>query len=446
MPEITTPKPAAGFPDADKHNKEVSASLEAQGAAKAEPTAADLADTAGALDALAKDAFKPKDDDLPVIEPVAKPDLAAPKPGAPDPGKPAVGTPTPEDEATKKRADDLFKDSPTLAPNASPKSSEAFSAVKIKAAKEISLLEAERETLRKEKAELEEKLKNPVPPELEKELEDHRLWRAKLDVDSDPKFTEFDKTISVAHEFVYAQLRQSPAVTEDTISQIKKLGGPENVNLGKLFEAINDPVLQRIVESRVGEIAQTKWQKDLAIKSAKDNIQQYVAERSKAAEQSASAHNNATKQEFTKLVANLPWMKDKPVDSKAEPLVKAEAEEHNKFLADVKEQLQVALTDDSPQMRAIMLTGMAQLFQVQRNFAGLQAKHAATEKALQEATAKLDSYKSASVSRLRESGAPASGRTPEVKKDANLTQHPAEALDALRKQVVEERARVAAGA
>jgi hypothetical protein len=296
----------------------------------------------------------------------------------------------------------------------------------------------------KQKAALEEKLKNPIPPELEKELEDHRTWRAKLDVDADPKFKEFDKTVSAAQEFVYAQLKKSPAVTDKVIDEIKKLGGPENVNLTKLFEAAKDPTLQKIVESKIADIEMAKYNKEQAIQAAKNNIKQYVDERAKAATAAASQHTNVTYQRLEPLLQGLDWIKEKAVDAKAEEPVRKEIEEYNKFVGETKQQVALALKDDSPEMRAILLTGMAQLFYIQREHGALKKQFEKASAELADITAKYNKVKASSTTRLRESGASTTG-TARPKADNDINTRPADALDNLAKKIMETKAAAAAG-
>lgn len=440
MPEEVK-KEVTGFQDPAAHNAEIAQKLAAQDIMGQNSAPKDDGSASDALDNLAKQAEeaakKAKDEsEKPKVEPVAPPakteaDLAKEKAAAE-----AV-------EAAKKRADDLFRDSPSLPPGASPKSSESFAAIKIKAAQEVAAREAEIEKLKKEHAELQEKLKNTAPPETLKELEDHRAWRAKLDVEADPKFKEYDKNISQTQEFIYAQLQRSSVITPEVIAEIKKHGGPENVKMDKIFAAINDPALQRTVEAKIADIEQKKFEKTNAIKAAKDNITEYISSREKAATESLTKHNSDTERHLGEITKQLSWYNEKKVDEKADKAAREEAEAHNAFVNTTKSQLSAALKDDSPEMRAIMIAGMAQLFYLQKVHAGTEAKLSAAEKSLADITAKYEKLKSGSLTRLRESQAdPNANPTPQKKDTFEV---PAgDALDNLRKQVTEERERAAA--
>ena len=433
------------------HNADIATKLADQDQTLKNTPADVMAETGDVLDSLASqitekkedtesDKAKPADDKVTApadkTEPVVKDDKA-----------PIVPAVDPAIEAHRKRADEIFKDSPTLPANASPKSAEAFSSVKIKAAQEISAKESELEKLRSEKAELEAKLKDPMPEDVKKELADLRTWRAKLDIETDPKFKAFDKTVADSHEFIYSQLRKSPAVTAEVIEKIKSHGGPENVQMEKIFEAIKDPTIQRIVESKIADIEMAKFSKDQAVKSAKDNVDQYLTERQKQWEQAATAHNTATKSELDKLISKVEWMKERPLAGTDDD--KKAAESHNAVVKQIHASLAEGLNDDTPEMRAIMLAGMANLIYLQKlresekgSHEAEKNAHEATKKELADAKASLEKLKKASTSRLRESAAPPGGKLPAVKKDID-TRSAGDVLDEIAKQVVEERNRVA---
>lgn len=437
---ITGSRPLeSGFEDLEKKNKEVAQKLESQGKETATPKPEELAATGDALDALAAtknpDAKPEEGQEPPVVEPAAteptpEQKVEAEKKAAEE--KAAADAKT----ALESKANDLFKDSPQLSERASPKSAEAFSAIKIKAAQEISARESKIEELSKKVAEFEEKLKNPIPPELEKEVTALREFQAKMDVNFDPKFKQYDAKIESTRDFIYAQLKKSPAIPEKTIAEIKSIGGPELVNMTKVFEAIKDPTMQRIIESKIADIENIKYEKEQAVSQAKTNVSEYMAQREKQFSEAVNQHNTLTKQHLDSMVGQLPWFKDR--QAKPDGTDKAEVEDHNKFVATTRQQLEQASQDDTPQMRAILLTGMVQLFNVQREAASLKAQLAASQKNLAEITKKWEAVRNAGVSRIRESQAPA-GKTALPEKKDGVNTDTSGSLDALARQVIETR-------
>jgi len=332
-------------------------------------------------------------------------------------------------EEAKQAANDRFKDAPQLPPGASTKSHEAFAAIKVKAAQELSAKEKEVADLKKSLAEREEKLKNPIPKEILDELADHRAFRAKLDVDVDPKFKELDKGIDATREFCYAQLRKSPVVTDATIDAIKKAGGIDNISLSKLFEAIEDPTMQRLVETKVADIEQRKYEKQQAIDSAKGNITDYLKQRETDLAKADQAHYTGTKEHLDKLLEGEDFLKSKDGD-----------EDHNKNAAEYKRDIEEALKDKSPFMRAVLIQGTVRLFHERKEHAKVSAERDGLKKEVETLTAKIDSMKKSSTTRLRDSAAPSDGRMPEAKDDSQVfTEKSGSALDRIAREIAAKR-------
>lgn len=445
----------SGFADTKENNDAVAERLKQQGNELLSNTPTDLKSSDEALDALVAEKKKEKEEI--VIEAEKKDEITPVKtPAELEADKKAqdeVAAKTAQAEADKKRADDIFKDAPTLPPNASPKSSEAFNAVKIRAAQEISALEAERDTLKKANEELTAKAAKPLTAEIEKEIEELRHFRSRIDLEADPKFKVFDKTVENAREFIYAQLKKSDVITDETIAEIKKYGGPDKVKLEKIFEAVKDPTLQRLVETKIAEIETAKYDKERALKDAKENVSKYLEEREKSVGQAATAHNDETKKVLDNLFAKsdaLKWLAERKADDKADDATKKAVAEHNAFVKTTQQQVAEAQRDDSPEMRAILIAGFAQFLYSQRLNAVDKARlstidadhkkvvdgHLATIKDLQ---VKLDRIKGASVSRLESSGAISSGKAPEIKAGEFDTRPTTQALDDIAREVREKR-------
>jgi hypothetical protein len=324
-----------------------------------------------------------------------------------------------------------------LPPNASPKSSESFSKIKVRAAQEISAREQEIATLKEQI----EKAKNPSTAQLEKEkeLEDLRQFRQKLDVDFDPRFKEHDKAIAQHREFIYAQLLKSPNITPAVIDQIKKYGGPDMVDMSKLFESVKDPTIKRLVEAKVADIEMAKYNREQAVKDAKTNLAQYQQTRQTELSQQEDVQYRNAVQSADKILGGLDWIAEKPITAGMEEPAKKEAVDHNDFVGTLKAQMITALKDNSPEMRGILVAGMAQLFNLQRRIPSLEARLATAEKTAADASAKYEAIRNSSRSRLSESQAP-SGGIPNLNKPADVNQRPGDALDAIARRISEERA------
>jgi hypothetical protein len=449
MPENTDPtlvvdKVLTPADDVTKQNEENIRKLQEQGRDLDKPASADdFKSVSEGLDALAEQIQKKKDEEIdppPVKKDDKPPELDEAAKKKADDEKAAKDA---ERKTYEDKAEEYFKDSPKLPPNASPKSAESFREIKIRAAQEIAAREADLEKLKKEIADRDEKLKNPVPPEVEKEIKDLREWKAKLDVESDPKFKEFDKTADTTRDFIYDQLRKSPNINADKIiEKVKSLGGPEMVDWTKIFEGMKDPTLQRIIESSIAEIEKAKFLKSEAIKTSKKNIEQYIAERQNQTEKSATERSTATKAKVTELFGKFDYLREKPLDPKADDATKKQIEAHNKWVAETNASIDEAIKDDSPEMKALTILGMAQLLYLQPRYDATVARLVESEKKLKEATESLAKFKNVSVNRIREGGAPTDGRTPQPKQDEGklFTTPATQALDDLARGIMEKRA------
>ncbi len=339
--------------------------------------------------------------------------------------------------ALKEQAEALFKDTPQLPPNASPKSSEAFATLKLKAAEQVNALTKQVEELTKIRADLEAKTKEPIPAEISKELEDLRTFRARLDIETDPKWKEFDAKTAQDAEFVYVQLKRGE-IPDSTIADIKKYGGPGNVKMANIVEAIKDPIIRNIVSSKLADIDMAAYQKSQAIAKAKEDVKKYQEERSKEWESSATAHNTATQKAIADMTAKVPWLNKVTVDLKDETKRK-EGEAHNAYAEQMRKELELASTDDSAEMRATLLVGMVNLFRVQAAYEVLNKVHTEattkSKKEIEDLTAQVTRLKAAGTNRLRTSVAPGSGAAAAAP-TISVNTKAGDALDQLRAQKI----------
>lgn len=431
-------------------NAETAQKLKDQGADLSKPgNPDDFRETAEGLDAIASEIAKKKEAETPIDDTIVKPVVTPTPPADDEAAKKAAAeaeAKAAEAKAAEERAETFFKDAPKLPPNASTKSTEAFRDVKLRAMKDISDRDAEIEKLKKEIAARDEKLKNPLTPEAQEEIKSLREFKAKLDVESDPKFKEFDKNADATREFIYAQIRQNPNVQADKlIEKIKSFGGPEMVQWKAIFEGMNDPTAQRIIESSLAEIEKVKFLKSQAIQNAKKNVDEYVKTQAEQATKAATSHRDATKAELALLTPNLDFLKEKPVDEKADESTRKGIESENAWVKETNGFIQQALNDDSPQMRALQIAGMAQLLWMKRVRDAEQIVHQRIVKENEEMKETIKKFKGASVNRIRETGgAPTDGRLPQPKKAEDTFNVPTtQALDDLAKQIQEKRAAAA---
>src|SRR6185503_12501391 len=162
------------------------------------PPAADNTPPANDKTPPADDKTPPADDNTPPANDKTPP-ADDKTPPADDNTPPANDKTPPEDD--KKPTDDF--DAITLPPYSKPKTNESFDKLKTLARERVAAAEQERDALKKERDELAAKLGNGIPVELESELKELRSFRSKLDVEADPEFKTFDKTIADNTESIY---------------------------------------------------------------------------------------------------------------------------------------------------------------------------------------------------------------------------------------------------
>jgi hypothetical protein len=329
-----------------------------------------------------------------------------------------------EGDVKKAQAHDPYKDV-QLPPTARGQSAQAFATLKARAAQDLSTRDQKIADLEKQVKELSEKTASAVALEklqaAEKELADLRKWKKTLDIEADPEFKTFDDRAKLVKDFIYSELKGTGKVTDEHIKKIESLGGPAKIDWEQLFAKLENPTAQGVITTKLAELKSLSFEKQRAIEAAKANVDQYVATREKEFVEASTKHNTETKELLLGFLGQFSWMApQKPADNADEAAKKA-AMDHNSWLEGVNKVLGDALTDDSPQMRAVLLAGAADHLRLKRDYAtvkaaldGVEAKHKAEVEALtkqlEEATAKLEKLKAGSLMK-REGGAPTVQKT-----------------------------------
>lgn len=395
------------------------------GEIKAAPTAPTAEQEAAAKEAAEKEAAEKASKDEPSAEEAEAAKVAAEKAAA---EKAAAAAP-------KAKADDL--DSVELPPYTKPKTGEAFAQVKIIARERISTLEKERDELRAKAAELEGKVKEGLPPETKKELEELRAFRQKMDVEADPSFKEFDSRATKNEEAIYAKLKES-GIGDDAIKKIKEIGGPAQVDWDPVLSKLPSQV-RRYIENKLVENEDLSEKKRSAVDAAKANAAQYLETRSKETESQKTARLTETEKHVNDMVPKMAWFADIKVAANAKPEEKAAAESHNKLIGEIREELKDAITNDSPETKAILTIAYAQLRKLRVDHAALETRHTTEVKALtkerDELKSKLEGIKKSGTPRIRSGSAeaPAGGGNPSESIGKQLKKDPGQHLDDLLK-------------
>jgi hypothetical protein len=311
--------------------------------------------------------------------------------------------------------------------NVKPNTVKSFDRVKEVARERIAAVLKEKDALAKEIETLKTTVKTETPKEIEAELKTLREFRAKLDVEADPAFNTYDKTVADNTESIYAKLIATPGITDEQIKAIKDLGGPGEVDWDAPGVKLPAPV-RRFIDAKLLENETVADKKVRAIADAKANAMEYLSTRKEESSKGTELANQTTEKEIDALLPKFPWFGELKAKDGATDEDKKAIESHNALIAEARGVMKDAVTDNSPQMRSILAVGYAQLLKTRADFeahkVSTKAKEAAhvAEKAtltkeLDDVKAKLEKIKRASTTRLRDTSAE-DPNTPSAKKAA----------------------------
>lgn len=358
----------------------------------------------------------------------------APAPAAPVPAADPPVIPPPGSDITPEPDDFDRVELPT---GVKPKTAESFAMLKVLAREKISAVKTELKTLQDEVVTLRSKATEGLPKEIESELKNLREFRAKIDIDGDPEFLEFDKQMTANTEGIYERLKAA-GFTDENLKQIKDLGGPDKVD----WEPLKDKMpqqLRRFVEAKLVENEGLADNKSRAIKEAKEHAAEYLASKSEETTKQKQFSLQQVETGIAELLPALDWMNDLQPKADATAADKASIVAHNALVKECREFLDDAKKDESPQMRALLAVGYTQLLKVRADYASLKAtKQAEVDKLtteLKEANGLLARIKNSSTTRLRDT--PASQDNPPTAKNPNdINTPPGDALDAHYKEAM----------
>lgn len=353
-------------------------------------------------------------------------------PATADEKKPDAEEKLADKPAEKSAADDF--DKVEIPPHSKPKSVEAFSQVKQMARERIAKAQEEVSALKDQVAKFEEAAKGAgIPPEVQKELDELRAFRKNMDVEFDPSFKQFDADIAANVEAIYAKLSAS-GTDEESIKKIKEFGGPQEVAWEKLSEKIPASVM-RYIENKLFTNEDLAEKKKKAIETAKKNADVFLKGRSDELSKSGELRKKQVEGEMAAMLPQLKWLDEK---KPTKPEEKPAADAHNKLVADIKEDIKAAMEDDSPQTRAILIAGFAQLRKVRADYEAFRASHKTEVEGLKEELKKqtdlVERIKKSSTTRLRDSSAPKGEDVPKKATDYNV--EPSQAIDDLLKEAL----------
>lgn len=229
--------------------------------------------------------------------------------------------------------------------------------------------------------EVEEKLKaasNPViPPEVMKELEDHRAFKRTFAIADDPEFkAKYDSVIESNDKEICGILKScgmKPEAAdallkngltklpwkywEDPTSEVDADGNETGVPKGVLnkLKASDNPeenAAAQIIEGKLRASMQLSYEKKQAVAKASEGQSEFLKEREKKAKEQFEADMKTMKDRVDAVTANIPWAKPREIPADATPEQKAEIEAHNAFYKETEERFKIALFPRTALQRA----------------------------------------------------------------------------------------------
>lgn len=370
----------------------------------------------------------------------AEAEAAAAKEGAPadDAAAKAEAEAKAKAEAEAAAANKDEFDAIELPPHAKPKTVEQFTNVKTVARAKIAAVTTE---LEKAKAELEtartaieDGKKNSFSAEEKAELEELRNFRRGIDVESDPEFKKFDVEIESNNELIYSKLTKA-GFSKESIDKVKALGGPSGVDWEGLADKLPAEV-KRLIDVKLVENETISDKKARAIETAKKNSAEFLKTRQVTAEKSVTARRDATEKQLQGHVAKLPFLKIQEIPANAKPEEKARIEAANKQAAEIQGDLKEALNDDSPEMRAVLITAYAKMIKLGEDAKAKDAAHAAEVSGLKKTLKEKEDF----IAKIQKSGTPrlnsSAPSTPDSShRKTDIDESSSSALDRLRSEV-----------
>jgi len=253
-----------------------------------------------------------------------------------------------------------------LPPHSRPASAEAFATVKEMGRQEVERISKRARALADEVAAVKKSAEEAaakaaqVPPEILKEVEELRNFRAALDVDNAPPVKVVTEKIAANEGRVFSLLREN-GMSEDGIKQIKEeLGGVAKVDwssvLAKLDATAADDLKALVSEARILGRDHTE-----VAKKARANASEFVKlrEQDEVKRQQAVAQSRVVAADA--LLAKIDHAREIDVAKVSEaerPVVAV----RNVAAKKLRERVAAALSDTSPDMHATLAVGSALAF------------------------------------------------------------------------------------
>lgn len=315
-----------------------------------------------------------------------------------------------------------------LRSDASPKTRETFEQLKnVAREREIALqkerdeIAAARDALQKERDELAVKTAQ-VPPEILKELEEHRQFRVQFDVENTPEFKQkYDSRVNNNFEAIYSRLAQH-GLPQTELERLKTFSIADRNNAIEGFLDKLPSESRRLIEAKLVDNVNALEERQTTLQSLRAKAPEILSQRQKNEAEALAKRDTEIANTIKPALATLPWIHIQEIPATAAPEERKRLEAENEFAATMQDALRTAITDDSPRTRAeaALAVPLARYYKRQFDAVSAQLK-AATEKVAAIEKASNTSRTARTLASTRPAPAPVNQQPSD----------PADALDAL---------------
>ncbi|NBW10611.1 MAG: hypothetical protein EBR82_21560 [Caulobacteraceae bacterium] len=232
-------------------------------------------------------------------------------------------------------------------------------------------------------AAIEEAKKQAVLPEdLQKEIDELRQLRARVDVESDPKFKEqFDSKKDSNYEAIYKELALY-GLKESELKVLRKIGESEKIeNITEMAEKL-PPASRMRIEAKLFDNLNLSDARDKALKDARDRAQQIWQER----EGQTKAQLETAKAEREKAVSSFKSheiFKKSEIPANTPPEQRKKLEASNQHREKLQKLYDEVVNDDTPMAKAEAAFGLVLAHQFKSELDVTKSELAAAKKELE---------------------------------------------------------------
>lgn len=254
------------------------------------------------------------------------------------------------------------------------------------------------DTYKKQVAELQQQLQQTSQQTVPPDYEELRRFRATFDIQNDPDFkSRYDAPISEATQNIYSIL-QKVGATEQQISDIKALGGPDKVSQEWWDEVLPKiPLIDRKkLEMNVLNVAELQEKQRKEIEEAAAYPEKFYAEKQHKENEFIQQQYLTIEKTVDEITREIPWARFQQPPPDATPEQLKQIEQHNAVVQDLRDKFESAVAPQTAEDQARVALAATFSHVLTQQLRTEQSARLALEAELKKANAELAQLKSAS--------------------------------------------------